>query len=111
MLSGKVNSALRLLSSTESSGILNVEKQTTELLLEKHPVGAEKYCEFLLLGPEFLFGEYAYDTIDGALIKKRQKKSKVQLDRLILIRMVGEECLHLRFLELMVRIYAIPSQQ
>ena len=51
MLSGKINSAPRLLSSTESSGILNVDKETTELLLEKHPVGAEKHCDLLLQGP------------------------------------------------------------
>ena len=57
MLSGKVNSALRLLSSTESSGILNVDKQTTKLLFEKNPVGAEKHCDFLLQGPEYRFGE------------------------------------------------------
>ena len=50
MLSGKVNAALRLLSDTESAGILPTTKKTINLLKEKHPVGAPKYHDLLLHG-------------------------------------------------------------
>ena len=43
MLSGKVNAVLRLISDTESAGILPTTKQTIDFLMEKHPVGAPKY--------------------------------------------------------------------
>ena len=45
MLSGKVNEAFRLISDTESAGILPTTKQTIDFLKEKHPVGAPKYAD------------------------------------------------------------------
>ena len=59
MLYGKVNAALRLPSYTESAGILPTTKQTITLFKEKHPVGASKYDDLLLHGPEELYEEYA----------------------------------------------------
>ena len=55
MLSGKVNAALRLLSVAESAGILPTSKRTIDLLKEKHRVGASKYDNLLLHGPEELY--------------------------------------------------------
>ena len=74
MLFGTVNAALRLLSDTESAGILPTSKQTIDLLKEKHPVGAPKCDDLLLHGPEELYKEYAYEKINGALIHKIERE-------------------------------------
>ena len=75
MLSGKVNTALRLFSDTDSAGILPTTKQTIDLLKEKHPVGAPKYDDLLLHGPEELYEEYANEEINGDLYVKLHVKS------------------------------------
>ena len=77
MLSGKVNTALRLLSDTDSAGILPTTKQTIDLLKEKHPVGASKYGHLLLHDLEESYEEYAYEEINGALIYKIAREIKV----------------------------------
>ena len=59
ILSGNVSAALRLLSDTESAGILTTSKQTIDLLEEKHTVDALKYDDYLLPGLEELCEEYA----------------------------------------------------
>ena len=78
MLSGKVNSALRLLSDTESAGILPTNKKTVEPLKGKHPVGALKYNDLLQHDSEKLYEEYAYEEINDALIYKLHMKSREQ---------------------------------
>ena len=76
MLSGKVNAALRLLSDTESAGILPTTKKTINLLKVKHPVGAPKYDDLLLHGLEELYKEYAYEELNGALIYNVARETK-----------------------------------
>ena len=76
MVSGKVNAALRLLSDTQSAGILPTIKQTIDLLKEKHHVGAPKYDDLLLHGPEELYEECAYKEINGVLIYKLAREIK-----------------------------------
>ena len=69
MLSGKVNAALRLISGTESAGILPTSKQTIDLLKGKHPLGAPKYDDLLLYCPDNKsYEEYEYQGINSALI-------------------------------------------
>ena len=76
MTSGKVKSALRLLSEVESAGILPLTDETLNLLHQKHPDGEEKYDDLLLNGPEQLIGDYAYEKIDGSLIRKLASQLK-----------------------------------
>ena len=78
MLSGKVNTPLILLSDTESDGILPTSKQTIDLLKEKHPVGAPKYDDLLLHGPEELYEKYAYEEVNGGRYIKFHVKSRKQ---------------------------------
>lgn len=54
MITGKVNTALRLLLEIVSPGILPINN---DLLKEKHPDGAMKLEDLLLHGPEEFFGE------------------------------------------------------
>ena len=76
MLSGKVIVALRLLSDTESAGILPTTKQIIDHLKEKHPVGAPKYDDLSIHGPEELYEEYTYEEIKGALTCKTTRETK-----------------------------------
>ena len=76
MLASKVNSALRLLSDSESSGILPLNEDNTRLLKTRHPQGEEQFSDLLLEGPEALFGSYAYEAVDGALIQKTAREVK-----------------------------------
>ena len=76
-LSGKVNTAFRLLSDTDSAAILPTTQQTIDLLKEKHPAGAPKYDHLLLHGLEQSYEEYAYEEINGALIYKIAREIKV----------------------------------
>ena len=76
MIAGKVNAALRLLSEVDSKGILKLTEENLKLLQQKHPVGDEKHDELLLYGPEKVIGEYAYEDIDGALIRKVAREVK-----------------------------------
>ena len=62
MLDGKVNAALRLPSETENVGILPTNKQTFDLLKEKHPEDASKFDDPLLDTLD-LYEEYAYEEI------------------------------------------------
>ena len=74
MLSGEVNEALRLISDTESAGILPTTKQTIDFLKEEHPVGAPKYAD--PYGTEEVYEEYANEEIKGYI--KLHVKSREQ---------------------------------
>ena len=47
-----------------------------DLFNDKHPVGASKYDDLLIHGPEELYEEYAYEEINGALIYKVAREIK-----------------------------------
>ena len=74
MLSGKVKQALRILSEVESSGILPMSGDNFQLLLHKHPKGETLQDDLLLQGPVKDIGSYAYEAIDGNLIKKTARE-------------------------------------
>ena len=76
MLTGKINSALRLLSNSEPGGLLPLNKDNLVLLNTKHPAGEDKFNDLLLHGPELEYGDYAYDDIDGSLIRKTAREIK-----------------------------------
>ena len=76
MLAGKINAALRLLSDSDSCGILPLNDQTMNLLHSKHPQAEDQHVDLLLHGPEQAFGEYAYEILDGALINKVAREMK-----------------------------------
>ena len=76
MLAGKVNAALRLLSNSDSCGILPINENTKHLLTEKHPSADEQHEELMLEGPEFRFDEYAYEDISGSFICKITREVK-----------------------------------
>jgi len=69
MLEGKVNDALKILSNTKSNGVLPMTNDNLSLLLQKHPTSEEKFDDLILEGPELKFGSYAYESIDGTLIR------------------------------------------
>lgn len=70
MLSGKTNAALRLLSDAECKGVLPINDENIKALQNKHPQAADKFDDLLLHGPEEYIGDYAYNSIDGAGIRK-----------------------------------------
>ncbi len=70
MTKGKVVAALRLLDDIESSGVLNLTKETLTTLQTKHPNGQECHEEYLLEGPIDKVEGYIFEKIDGSLIKK-----------------------------------------
>ena len=70
MLKGKIGPALRLLNDIESSGVLNLTKETLTSLQAKHPNGEDRHDDFLLRGPINKVEDYVFQKIDGTLIRK-----------------------------------------
>lgn len=52
MISGKVNAAVCFLSGTEAKGIHPINDGNKIIFKQKHPLGAEKFDDLLLQGPE-----------------------------------------------------------
>ena len=76
MLQGKVRAALRLLDSSSSSGILQLNEQTVQDLKEKHPPSQELNDSVMLKGA-FPFIDPAYfSNIDERTIAKAALKTK-----------------------------------
>ena len=76
MLKGKVGPAIRLLNEIESSGVLNLTKETLSSLQAKHPKGEDSHDEFLLKGPINKVEDYVFQKIDGTLIRKLASQLK-----------------------------------
>ena len=76
MLAGKENTALRLLSDTDSAGALPTSKQPIDLLKEIHLEGASKYDDLLLQRPKELYEECAHEEINIVLIYKISREIK-----------------------------------
>eukprot|EP00794_Sanderia_malayensis_P011608 gene11608-12810_t len=70
VINGKINAALKLLSDTQSSGILQLDDSTLQLPKKKHPDGEDKFEDLLLQGPELSFGEYTYESNPNAILKR-----------------------------------------
>ena len=76
MTNGNVNAALRLLSSSNSSGILPISEETIKQLHEKHPIGEPLHQEMLLHGPVKFTHPVIFDEIDIALVQKVALRTK-----------------------------------
>ena len=70
MIQGKVNSAIRLLSNSENSGLLTLNESTMQELHLKHPELKLKYEDLLLEGPVKYMNSVIYDEIDEEVIMK-----------------------------------------
>ena len=76
MLRGNVNAALRLLSSSGKSGLLNINEETIEQLHEKHPEGEEINDVMLLQGPEKYVHPVIFDEMNEDLVQKVAMKTR-----------------------------------
>ena len=70
MIQGNVNSAIRLLSKSENSGLLRLNVSTMQELHLKHPESKPKYEDLLLEGPVKYMNSVIYDEIDDEVIMK-----------------------------------------
>ena len=64
MSKGNVNEALKLLTDNMHSGILPLNKETLELLIQKHPEPREPSPDILIQGPTRPIHPVAYDGMD-----------------------------------------------
>ena len=76
MCAGNVNGALRLLNSSNNTGVLPINEETIKLLHEKHPVGEPLHEEMLLEGPVQSVHPVIFDDFDSALVQKVALKMK-----------------------------------
>ena len=76
MLHGRVNSAIRLLGSTNSGGVLPLDADTIKKLKEKHPRAAPAYTGSLLNRPIDQIPVTYYDSIDEFMIERAIKSTK-----------------------------------
>ena len=76
MTEGNVSAALKLLDSTNSTGMLSLTDEVMEELLKKHPEPAPITGEPLLHGPILPVPECFYDSIDEQTILKSAKYTK-----------------------------------
>ena len=70
MLLGKVNAASRLLESDSSKGVLTMNEENMNLLIDKHPQGALAYKDSLLFRPILDIPLCYFNSIDEQLIEK-----------------------------------------
>jgi len=70
MMRGNVKAAVRLLSSTDNTGILPLSPETMHELRAKHPDAKLGYDEMLLSGPVKYINPVVYEQIDEAVIYK-----------------------------------------
>ena len=70
MIQGNVNSAIRLLSNSENSGLLTLNESTMQDLHLKHQESKPKYEYLLLEGPVKYMNSIIYDEIDYEVIMK-----------------------------------------
>ena len=70
MLRGNVNAALRLLSRTGKSGVLEMNDETMEQLYEKHPAGEPLNDEMLLQGPIRYVHPVIFDEMNEDMVQK-----------------------------------------
>ena len=77
MFEGKVNAALRLISEEGSSGLLELNDTTMQLLREKHPTAASVSDDALIFGPAPAEPPASYfDTIDEDQVLKAAQRTK-----------------------------------
>ena len=76
MLHGRVNSAIRLLGSTNSGGVLPLDADTIKKLKKKHPRAAPAYTGSLLNRPIDQIPVTYYDSIDEFIIERAIKSTK-----------------------------------
>ena len=70
MSKGNINGALKLLTDNMHSGILPLNKETLELLIQKHPEPREPSPDILIQGPTRPIHPVAYDDMDESVIMK-----------------------------------------
>ena len=73
---GNVNRALKLLTDNMNSGILPLNKETLELLVQKHPEPREPSPDMLMQGLTRSIHPTAYDDMDESLIMKATMLAK-----------------------------------
>ena len=61
---GNVNGGLKLLTDIMPSEILRLNKETQQLLVQKHPESRESYPVILIEGPTIPIHPAAYDDMD-----------------------------------------------
>ena len=76
LLTGNVNSAMRLLSKNNNGGLLPINNETVKLLKEKHPEAVDVCDDMLLEGPEILVENYCFNDINANLIQKAALHTK-----------------------------------
>ena len=76
MAQGKVNQALRLLSASNKSGILELTEETMDLIKKKHPEGKEPATEAQVYGPEQDVNPIIFHDITGESIRKSALKQE-----------------------------------
>ena len=76
MEKGDVHGAIKLLTNNMSGGILPLDRQTIELLKEKHPESRETNESNLLSGPIQHIDPIVFDTIDEEMVRKAALKTQ-----------------------------------
>ena len=76
MSKGNVNGALKLLTDNMHSGILPLNKETLELLVQKHPEQREPSPDILIQGSTSPIHPVAYDDTDESVIMKASMLTK-----------------------------------
>ena len=76
MNKGNVNGALKLLTDNMQSGILPVNKERLELLVQKHPQPRELSLDILIQGPTRPIHPVAYDDMDESVKIKASMLTK-----------------------------------
>ena len=71
-----MNSALKLLMSNISNGILPLDDKTLSLLRQKHPVSSELNEELLLTGEKLSVHPAVFEDIDENMVKEAALKTK-----------------------------------
>ena len=77
-----MNSALKLLMSNISNGILPLDDKTLSLLKQKHPVSSELNEELLLTGEKLSVHPVVFEDIDENMVKEVKTKSSSGLSEL-----------------------------
>ena len=75
MLLGKLSQASKLIN-RESGGMLKMDDEVRDLLLQKHPEASPAAEDTLLFGPERKIEEVVIETIDATLVAKVAKLQK-----------------------------------
>ena len=73
MSKGNVNSAIKLLSNYMEGGVLPLNKETTDLLKVKNPVGKAASEDTKLHGPLPTVENVLFDVIDNSMVQEAAK--------------------------------------